>query len=110
VHVRYKMPARLGGGSALFSYLRSRCVPRGSHPEGVSVCRQDRIQVWSLPYVYILIIGVGFLFTFYDIFDINVSFIQTCTQIVSHCLAGPPPGSTSLPQGFVQASDKPGVR
>jgi putative MFS transporter len=82
--------------------------PRTASPSEV-VARQDRIQVWSLPYVYILIIGVGFLFTFYDIFDINVSFIQTCTQIVSHCLAGPPPGSTSLPPGFVQASDKLGI-
>ena len=34
----------------------------------------------SLPGLFIGIIGVGFLFTFYDIFDINVSFIQTCTQ------------------------------
>lgn len=68
------------------------------------VARQDRIQVWSLPYIYVLVIGIGFLFTFYDIFDINVSFIQTCTQIVDKCLAGPPPGSTSLPPGFVEAS------
>jgi len=28
---------------------------------------------------------MGFLFTFYDIFDINVSFIQTCIQIVPKC-------------------------
>ncbi|HEX9038326.1 MAG TPA: MFS transporter [Ktedonobacterales bacterium] len=34
----------------------------------------------------------------------NVSFIQTCTQIVDKCLAGPPPGQTSLPPGFVEAS------
>ncbi len=38
-----------------------------------------------------------------------MSFIQTCTQIVSHCLAGPPPGSTSLPPGFVQASGMLGI-
>jgi MFS family permease len=50
------------------------------------------------------VIGIGFLFTFYDIFDINVSFIQTCTQIVPKCLAGPPPGATALPAGFVEAS------
>src|ERR1019366_441690 len=31
------------------------------------------------------IIGVGFLFTFFDIFDINVSFIQTCAALVSGC-------------------------
>jgi MFS family permease len=94
----------------------------GSRREGVSmsvgqqaakpgdvVARQDSIQVWSLPYIYVFIIGAGFLFTFYDIFDINVSFIQTCTQIVDKCLAGPPPGQTSLPPGFVGASDVLGL-
>src|SRR5207245_1324565 len=49
------------------------------------IARQDRIPAWSFPYLFIAIIGVGFLFTFYDIFDINVSFIQTCTQIVPGC-------------------------
>lgn len=49
------------------------------------IARQDRIPIWSLPYLYIGIIGVGFLFTFFDIFDINVSFIQTCSQIVPAC-------------------------
>src|SRR5574340_1056849 len=68
------------------------------------IARQDRISVWSLPDFYVLVIGIGFLFTFYDIFDINVSFIQTCTQIVPKCLAGPPPGATALPAGFVEAS------
>ena len=33
-----------------------------------------------------------FFFTFYDIFDINVSFIQTCTQIVPNCT---PPSAAS---------------
>jgi putative MFS transporter len=49
------------------------------------IARLDRIPVWSLPGLFIGIIGVGFLFTFYDIFDINVSFIQTCSQIVPKC-------------------------
>ncbi len=49
------------------------------------IARQDRIPTWSLSYLFIGIIGVGFLFTFFDIFDINVSFIQTCTQIVAAC-------------------------
>ena len=82
--------------------------PQQVSPSAV-IARQDRIQVWSLPYLFVFIIGIGFLFTFYDIFDINVSFIQTCTQIVSKCLAGPPPGATSLPPGFVQASDVLGL-
>lgn len=49
------------------------------------IARQDRIPVWSLPYLFVGIIGIGFLFTFYDIFDINVSFIQTCLGIVHGC-------------------------
>jgi len=76
---------------------------------GQIVARLDRIKVWALPLSFLFIIGLGFLFTFYDIFDINVSFIQTCTQIVPKCLAGPPPGATSLPPGFVGASDKLGL-
>ena len=59
---------------------------------GMLIARLDRIPVWSLPSLFIGIIGVGFLFTFYDIFDINVSFIQTCTQIVPNCT---PPSAAS---------------
>jgi MFS family permease len=76
---------------------------------GQIVARLDRITVWALPLSFLFIIGLGFLFTFYDIFDINVSFIQTCTQIVPKCLAGPPPGATSLPPGFVGASEMLGL-
>jgi putative MFS transporter len=57
----------------------------GSESAAAIIARQDRIPVWSLPYLFIGIIGLGFLFTFFDIFDINVSFIQTCTQIVPGC-------------------------
>lgn len=49
------------------------------------IARQDRIPIWSLSYLFIGIIGIGFLFTFFDIFDVTVSFIQTCTQIVQGC-------------------------
>ena len=59
-------------------------APSNDSP-GLLIARLDRIPVWSLPGLFVGIIGVGFLFTFYDIFDINVSFIQTCTQIVPHC-------------------------
>jgi putative MFS transporter len=52
---------------------------------GSVTARQDRIPVWSLSYLFVGIIGIGFLFTFFDIFDITVSFIQTCTQLVSTC-------------------------
>ena len=56
-----------------------------SEAASIVIARQDRIPIWSLSYLFIGIIGVGFLFTFFDIFVINVSFIQTCTQIVSGC-------------------------
>ena len=49
------------------------------------VARQDRIPIWSLSYLFIGILGVGFLFTFFDIFDVTVSFIQTCLQVVPGC-------------------------
>jgi MFS transporter, putative metabolite:H+ symporter len=57
---------------------------KGSSAAAV-IARQDRIPIWSLSYLFIGIIGIGFLFTFYDIFDITVSFIQTCVQIVPGC-------------------------
>ncbi len=72
----------------------------GARSTGASViARQDRIPIWSLSYLFIGIIGVGFLFTFFDIFDINVSFIQTCTQIVTGCLPGLPAGSERSASG-----------
>lgn len=52
---------------------------------GYLTARLDRIPVWSLPGLFVGIIGIGFLFTFYDVFDINVSFIQTCIGIVPGC-------------------------
>ncbi|WP_028922586.1 MFS transporter [Pseudonocardia acaciae] len=47
--------------------------------------RLDRIDVWSLPRLFVVVIGIGTAFTYYDIFDINVSFIQTCLDIVAGC-------------------------
>ena len=48
----------------------------GTSSKGAAViARLDRIPVWSLSYLFIGIIGIGFLFTFFDIFDITVSFI-----------------------------------
>jgi MFS transporter, putative metabolite:H+ symporter len=49
------------------------------------LARLDRIEIWSLPFLFVGVIGLGFLFTFYDIFDINVSFIQTCTDLKKGC-------------------------
>ncbi len=53
-------------------------------PQSIAA-RVERIDVWALSYLFIGIIGTGFLFTFYDIFDINVSFVQTCVQIKPGC-------------------------
>lgn len=60
-------------------------VPKKSNAAASIIARQDRIPVWTLSYLFIGIIGAGFLFTFFDIGDINVSFVQTCLQIVAGC-------------------------
>jgi MFS transporter, putative metabolite:H+ symporter len=65
----------------------------GPNAASMVIDRLDRIPVWSLPGLFIGVIGLGFLFTFYDIFDINVSFIQTCMEIVPGCT---PEGSADL--------------
>src|SRR5437588_9493236 len=70
----------------------------GTRSTGAAVvARMDRIPIWSLSYLFIGIIGVGFLFTFFDLFVINVSFIQTCTQIVSRCNPANSVNSFGLP-------------
>src|SRR5882757_1284667 len=64
---------------------------------GVILARLDRIDVWALSYIFIGIIGTGFVFTFFDIFDINVSFVQTCIQIEPGCTPANAFGSLTLP-------------
>jgi MFS family permease len=44
------------------------------------LARQDRIDVWALPWHYLLIIGTGYFFTFYDITDIGFAIPQVQTQ------------------------------
>jgi MFS transporter, putative metabolite:H+ symporter len=68
----------------------------GFSPAAV-VSRLERLDVWSLSYLYIGIIGLGFLFTFYDIFDINVSFIQSCVDLKSGCTPHNALGALKLP-------------
>lgn len=65
--------------------MASEAKPVESSSGAAVIARLDRIPTWSLSYLFIGIIGIGFLFTFFDIFDITVSFIQTCTQIVPGC-------------------------
>lgn len=63
----------------------ARAGERDAHsPRGI-LARLDRIDVWSMPFVFIGIIGLGFLFAFYDVFDINVSFIQSCIALKHGC-------------------------
>lgn len=50
---------------------------------GEIIARLDRIPTWALDYVLLGIIGLGELFTFFDIFNINVSFVQT-TVVLFH--------------------------
>src|SRR5713101_8865575 len=64
---------------------------------GMILARQDRITVWALPTAFLIVLGTGFIFTFYDIFDINVSFIQTCIQIVPKCTPEVASRSIGLP-------------
>lgn len=61
------------------------------------LARLDRLNAWPLPYIYLIILGVGFLFTFFDIFDINVSFIQTCAALKPGCTPETALSSLSLP-------------
>ena len=56
------------------------------------IARQDRIPIWALSYIFIGILGAGYVFIFYDIFNINVSFIQT-----------------ALTLGWVQSPTSPGI-
>jgi putative MFS transporter len=44
------------------------------------LARQDRIDVWALPWRYLAIVGTGYFFTFYDISDIGFAAPQIQTQ------------------------------
>jgi MFS transporter, putative metabolite:H+ symporter len=66
---------------------QARTAPPGAGaltPRSI-LARLDRIGVWSMPFMFIGIIGLGFLFAFYDVFDINVSFIQSCVALKHGC-------------------------
>ena len=63
---------------------RSRRRHGAQTPKSI-LARLDRIGVWSMPFMFIGIIGTGFLFAFYDVFDINVSFIQSCVALKHGC-------------------------
>lgn len=45
------------------------------------IARLDRLPSWAFNYILLGIIGVGEFFTFFDIFNINVSFVQTAVTL-----------------------------
>lgn len=51
------------------------------------ISKLDSLPGWSLSYIFIGILGVGYFFTFYDIFNINVSFVQTAIEIIPNTLS-----------------------
>ncbi|SJM60617.1 MFS transporter [Gulosibacter sp. 10] len=59
--------------------------------------RIDRFPKWGLSATSVLTIGLGMLFVQYDIFNINVSFAQTCLQIIEACAASGPDQFVGLP-------------
>lgn len=59
-------------------------VQESATPAGV-LALIDRFPRWGLSAVSVLTIGLGMLFVQYDIFNINVSFVQTCSDIVQGC-------------------------
>ena len=65
--------------------LRAAPTPAGARRPRSILARLDRINVWSMPFLFVGIIGLGFMFAFYDVFDINVSFIQSCVALKPGC-------------------------
>jgi MFS family permease len=85
------MPQTHAGAVAGATDTRRRGPRPGRHATGDDnaakgvLARLDRLDVWSMPLLFVGIIGIGFLFTFYDVFDINVSFIQSCVALKPGC-------------------------
>ncbi|HTU95479.1 MAG TPA: MFS transporter [Solirubrobacteraceae bacterium] len=86
------MPQTHAGATDGATDVRRRGLRPGGAPSGAEtdaakgvLARLDRLDVWSMPLLFVGIIGIGFLFTFYDVFDINVSFIQSCVALKPGC-------------------------
>ena len=60
-------------------------APTQEEKEGAKIiARQDRIPIWALSFMFIGILGLGYIFIFFDIFNINVSFLQTAAVLLPH--------------------------
>ena len=58
------------------------CPPCPPETDGAKIiARQDRIPIWALTYLFIGILGIGYVFIFFDIFNINATFIQTALTL-----------------------------
>lgn len=60
-------------------------MPHSSAREAAVFDRIDRFPRWGLTPIAAVTIGLGMLFVQYDIFNINVSFAQTCAEIMAGC-------------------------
>jgi MFS transporter, putative metabolite:H+ symporter len=69
----------------------------GENAPAAIVARLERMTLRSMSALFLGILGLGFFFNFYDIFDINVSFIQTCSQILPGCTPKNAAESLGLP-------------
>jgi putative MFS transporter len=73
-------------------------VPNSSEDAASVLARLDRIPVWSLPWSYLAIIGVGYFFTFFDIADIGYGMPAIAKQF--H-LSGPTTTFVALSIGLI---------
>lgn len=60
--------------------MTAGATPQGTDRAAQILARQNRIDVWALPWHYLAIIGTGYFFTFYDISDIGFALPQIQTQ------------------------------
>lgn len=74
------------------------------------IARLDRIPIWALSYLFIGIIGIGYIFTFFDIFNINASWIQTCFELnfFGNCAPAGPPGTAAFTTAVHNAANYEG--
>lgn len=61
------------------------------------IARLERMTLRSMSVIFLGVLGLGFFFNFYDIFDINVSFISTCSEILPGCTPENAAESLGLP-------------